>query len=82
MSITPPGGVVGAAPSVEVLAGSAEPPPAPTLTSRLEGGLEVVVATAVHSSSRDRFRSDAPPRKSLPSRQRACDTVAAGLGKT
>ena len=38
-SITPPGGVVGAAPSVEVLAGSAEPPPAQTLTSRLEGGL-------------------------------------------
>ena len=48
-SITPPGGVVGAAPSVDVLAGSAEPPPAPTLTSRLEGGLEVVVATAVLS---------------------------------
>jgi hypothetical protein len=47
-SITPPGWVVWAAPSVEVLAGSAEPPPAPTHTSRLEGGLEVVVATAVH----------------------------------
>jgi hypothetical protein len=48
LSITFPGGVVGAAPSVEVLAGSAEPPPPPTLTSRLEGGLQVVVSTAVH----------------------------------
>ncbi len=35
-SITPPGGVVGAAPSVEVLAGSAEPPQAPTLPSGLK----------------------------------------------
>ncbi len=51
-SITPPGGVVGAAPSVEVLAGSAKPPPAPTLTSWLEGGLEVVVAKAVFSPFR------------------------------
>ena len=32
-SINPPGGIVGAAPSVEILAGSAEPPPAPTPTS-------------------------------------------------
>jgi hypothetical protein len=48
-SITPPGGVFETAPSVEFLAGSAELPPAPTLTSLLEGGLEVVVATAVHS---------------------------------
>ncbi len=51
-SITPSGGVVGAAPSVEVLAGSAEPSLAPTLTSRLEGGLEVVVATAILSLGR------------------------------
>ncbi len=35
-SITPPGGVVGAAPSVEVLAGSAEPPPVTTLLSGLK----------------------------------------------
>ncbi len=41
-SITSPGGVVGAAPSVEVLPGPAEPPAAPTLTSRLEEGLEVI----------------------------------------
>jgi hypothetical protein len=81
LSIIPPGGVVGAAPSVEILAGSADPSPAPTLTSRLEGGLEVVVATAVHTSSQERFWSDAQPRKLLPSRQRACDTVAAGLEK-
>jgi hypothetical protein len=71
-SVTAQGGVVGAAPSVEVLAGSAY---------LLEGGLEVVVATAVHTSSLERFWSDAQPRKLLPSRQRAWDTVAAGLGK-
>jgi hypothetical protein len=33
-------------------AGSAKPPPALTLTSLLEGGLEVVVATAVHAPLR------------------------------
>jgi hypothetical protein len=35
-SIAPPGWVVGATPSVEVLAGSAEPPPAPTLSYGLK----------------------------------------------
>jgi hypothetical protein len=48
----------------------------------------VVVAIAVHTSFRESFWSDAQQRKllrledePLPSRQRACDTVAAGLEK-
>ncbi len=56
-SITPSGGVVGAAPSFEILAGFAELPPVPTRPG-FEGGLGVVVVKVVHTSSRESFWSD------------------------
>jgi hypothetical protein len=73
---------------VEFLAGSAEPLRRRRVRPGFEGSFKVVVSTAVPTISRERFWSDAQPREllrlgdeQLPSRQRACDTVAAGLGK-